>query len=74
MKRLHMRKIREALRLHSEGVSARKIGQSLSLGRTTVSDYLARAATTDLNWPLPSTLSDADLERLLFPPRAAIGH
>ncbi len=74
MKRLHMRKIREALRLHSEGFSARKIGQSLSLGRTTISDYLARAATADLKWPLPSALSDADLERLLFPPKAATGH
>ena len=67
MKRLSMRKIREALRLRSEGFSGRKIAQSLSLGRATISDYFWRADVEGLSWPLPDDLSDAALEQLLFP-------
>lgn len=67
MKRLSMRKIREALRLRSEGFSARQIAKSLSLGRATISDYIRRVDVEGLTWPLPNALSDADLERLLFP-------
>ena len=39
MKRLPMRKIREALRLRADGFSGRQVAQSLSLGRATISDY-----------------------------------
>lgn len=67
MKRLPMRKIREALRLRSEGLSARKVAQSLSLGRATISDYLRRSDVAGLSWPLPDDVSDAGLEQLLFP-------
>lgn len=67
MKRLSMRKIREALRLRAEGFSGRQIAQSLSLGRATVGDYFRRADVEDLSWPLPEDLNDADLERQLFP-------
>ena len=35
MKRLPMRKIREALRLRADGFSGRQVAQSLSLGRAT---------------------------------------
>jgi DNA-binding transcriptional regulator LsrR (DeoR family) len=61
-----MSKIREAVRLRSEGFSARQIAKSLSLGRATISDYIRRADVEGLTWPLPNALSDADLERLLF--------
>lgn len=67
MKRLPMRKIREALRLRADGLSGRQMALSLSLGRATVSDYLRRADVAGLSWPLPADLSDGDLERLLFP-------
>ena len=67
MKRLPMRKIREALRLRADGLSGRQMALSLSLGRATVSDYLRRADVAGLSWPLPADLSDDDLERLLFP-------
>ena len=40
MKRLTMRKIREALRLHASGLSTRKIAGSLGVGQSTASDYL----------------------------------
>ena len=67
MKRLPMRKIREALRLRADGLSGRQMALSLSLARATVSDYLHRANVAGLSWPLPADLSDGDLERLLFP-------
>lgn len=67
MKRLPMRKIRDVLRLSAEGLSTRKIGVSLTIGRTTVQAYLDRAAAVDLSWPLPPDMSDTDLERLIYP-------
>jgi transposase len=67
MKRLPMRKIRDVLRLSAEGLSTRKIGVSLTIGRTTVQAYLDRAAAVDLSWPLPLDMSDTDLERLIYP-------
>ena len=67
--RLSMRKIREILRLrHESGLSARDIARSCSVGRTTVSEYLSRAAAAGLGWPLPPWLDDSRLEQLLFPP------
>lgn len=68
MKRLPMRKIREALRLRSNGLSTREIAASLGVGQTTVSEYLKRAAQGGLAWPLPETLTDATLEAMLFQP------
>ena len=67
MKRLPMRKIREALRLRAEGLSGRRVAQSLSLGRATVSEYFRRADVAGLSWPLPDGLSDTDLEHQLYP-------
>jgi transposase len=67
MKRLPMRKIREALRLRSDGFSGRRVAQSLSMARATISEYFRRADVEGLSWPLPDALSDADLEQLLFP-------
>ena len=61
MRRLPIRKIREALRLKSHGLAGRKIAESLGIGRTTLRDYLHRAELTDLSWPLP-----ADLESRLY--------
>ena len=67
MKRLPMRKIRDVLRLSAEGLSTRKIGVSLTIGRTTVQAYLDRAAEVGLSWPLSPDMSDTDLERLIYP-------
>lgn len=64
-----MRKVREVLRLkYQGGLSNRDIGHACSLGRSTVADYLSRAAACGLVWPLPVGLDDERLERLLFPP------
>jgi DNA-binding transcriptional ArsR family regulator len=67
MKRLPMRKMRDALRLRSNGPSTREIAASLGVGQTTVSEYLKRAARAGLVWPLPEALTDAALEAMLFP-------
>jgi len=66
--RLPMRKIRDVLRLHAEGMSKRKIAASLSIGATAAGECVRRAKRADLSWPLPEQLSDDELERLLYPP------
>jgi len=67
-----MRKIRDVLRLRTVGLSKRQIAGSLNIGRTAVRDYIDRAARAGVSWPLPDGLTDEDLERLLFPPPAAV--
>ena len=67
-KRLSMRKIREVLRLKwAVGMSNRRIAVSCGIARPTVSEYVRRAESAGLVWPLPDDMSDARLERLLFP-------
>ena len=68
MKRLPMRKIKEALRLRAEGLSGRRVAQSLTIARATISEYFRRADLAGLSWPLPDDLSDAELEARLYPP------
>ena len=63
-----MRKIKDVLRLHAAGRSARQIGPSVGVSRSTVADYLRRAEVADLSWPLPEGLDEEALERRLFPP------
>ena len=65
--RLPMRKVREVLRLkHACGVSERVIARSLGVSRSTVAEYLRRAAVIGLAWPIPGDLDEAALERRLF--------
>ena len=69
MSRLHMRKIREVLRLRFDlGLSQREIAASTSIGQSTVADCLVRYKASELTWPLPVGLSDSELEGLLYPP------
>ena len=67
MKRVAMRKIRDVLRLHDQGMSARQIATSLAVGRTAVREYLSRARSAGLSWPLPEGLDDEALEARLYP-------
>ena len=63
-----MRRIRHVLQLHfGAHASARVIAREVGVGRSTVQDYLTRAAAAALNWPLAPELTDEVLERLLFP-------
>jgi transposase len=62
-----MRNIREVLRLKFElGLSDQQVGRSVKVARSTVQQYVHRAREAGLTWPLPETLSDAELEALLF--------
>ena len=63
-----MRKIKDVLRLHAAGRSARQIGPSVGVSRSTVADYLRRAEVAGLSWPVPDGLDEEALERRLFPP------
>jgi transposase len=71
--RLAMRHVTEVLCLKwSQGLSDRKIAQSLGISRPTVAEYGRRAQAAGLSWPLPATLDETALARLLFPPHLAI--
>lgn len=67
MKRLPMRKIRDALRLQAAGLSKRQIAVSLGVGRTSAREYLERAQHAGLSWPLPGELTDEALKERLSP-------
>ena len=62
-----MRKVEEVLRLkYSAGLSPRQIAKAVGIGRTTVSEYLARAEAAGIAWPLPEGMDAGALERCLF--------
>ena len=63
---LTMRQLRYMLRLHHDGVSARKIGRTLGVARSTIRDNLRRAQASGITWPLPPELTDDVLEQRLF--------
>lgn len=63
-----MRQIREVLRLRFEkNLSERQMAQAIGAGRSTIQEYLKRAAQAQLTWPLPQELNDEQLENLIFP-------
>ena len=63
-----MRKIKEVLRLKYDcGISEREIARSCQVSRSTVADYLRRAAAAKLNWTEASSLAQTQLEERLFP-------
>jgi transposase len=70
-----MRKVREVLRLkHALGASERQIAVSVGVSRSTISEYLRRAAVIGITWPVPEALDDAELERRLFTPASFEEH
>jgi transposase len=71
--RLSMRKITEILRLrHACGLTQRAIATSIGAAPSTVADYLRRATLAGLGWPLPAGMTEADVDRLLFPPPCVV--
>jgi transposase len=63
---LTMRQLRQLLRLHHDGVSARRIACELGVARSTIRDNLKRAVAAGLTWPLAADLTDDVLEQRLF--------
>lgn len=71
--RLSMRKITEVLRLKwTCGLSNRAIARSCRISHSTVSEYLVRAEQAGLTWPLPESLDEDGLYRLLFPEKVIV--
>ena len=61
--RLAMRQVYEVLRLKwGQGLSERKIAQSLGISRPAVAEYVRRAQAAGLSWPLPATCDAGTLE------------
>ena len=63
---LTMRQIRQMLRLHHDGVSAREIGRALGVARSTIQDNLKRAEKAGIGWPPAADLTGDILEDRLF--------
>ena len=63
-----MRNLKQILELHfTANLSVRAIARRLGIGRSSVSRILDRAKVARLTWPLPEGMSEADLERILYP-------
>lgn len=62
-----MRKIREVLRLKASGYGVRQIGRSCGIATSTVNDYLKRAESASIGWPLAEGKGESELKGLLFP-------
>jgi transposase len=68
MRRHHMRKIRELLRLRFEqGCSHREIAAALGMSKGSVNSALHRAEALGLSWESALALGDVELERKLYP-------
>lgn len=61
-----MTNYREILRLHSQGISQRNIALSCKCSRNTVSSVVKNATSNGIFWPLPESISDYELAKLLF--------
>jgi transposase len=72
-KRLSMRKIAEVLRLHHEcSSSQRDIALAVGVSPTTVGEYVRRAKSAGIGYPLPAGMDETALQAKLFPARPAI--
>jgi DNA-binding transcriptional regulator LsrR (DeoR family) len=61
--RAPMRKVREVMRLrHALGVSEQQIAITIGVSRSTVGEYLRRAAVIGITWPVPEGMDDGELE------------
>lgn len=65
--KLTMHQIHELLRLkHQNQLTIREIARSCGLPTSMAGDYLQRAASAGLSWPLPAGQSEAELLQLLL--------
>jgi transposase len=62
-----MRRIKEVLRLKAGlGLSYTAVSRSVRVARSTVREYLDRAAAAGLSWEIAAELSEEELDRRLF--------
>src|SRR5579859_7463214 len=65
--RVSMRQAREIIRLKfSAGLPTREIARRVGLAPSTVRETLKRWESAELSWPLPTGVSDSDLELALY--------
>ena len=62
-----MTKYREILRLTALGLSLRDIEKSIHVSQKTIIKVRKRAEELSLFWPLDKSLTDGELDRLMFP-------
>jgi hypothetical protein len=68
-KRVTMRRIKEALRLHLQArLSYDEVGRALKTSKSSAGKYVSLARAAGVNWELAQTLSDDELEARLFRP------
>lgn len=60
---------KEILRLANEGTSQRQIAVSVGHSRDTISEFLATAKAHNLRWPLDESVTNEQIEAILFPER-----
>ena len=68
-----MTKYREIIRLHCMGFSKRNIASSVPCARNTAARVADRADELKLEWSLAATMTDSELETLLFPKESKSG-
>ena len=61
-RRLTMRKISEVLRLNQCSLSKRAIADSVGVSPSTVSDYIRRANSAGITYPIPDGIDERTLE------------
>lgn len=67
-----MTKYREIIRLTGLGFSQRNIMASCDVAQKTVVKVQKRARELDLSWPLDESMTDAELQRLMFSKESTI--
>src|SRR6201988_3498339 len=66
-RRSSMRKIKEVLRLRFElGLGQREIARACSISQGAVHNYLKRAAGAGMQWPLPESWDEKQIEEAVF--------
>ena len=69
-----MRKVKEVLRLRfDKGLAYRQIARSCNVSTSTAREYVQRAESAGLGWPLPEGLNERQLDERLFPGSPATG-
>ena len=67
MERTDVTRIWDVIRLGETSLSQRDIAQATNTSVATVSRVLVRAREAGLSWPLPETMSAADLHAVIYP-------
>ena len=62
-----MVKCRDILRLYAQDVSKRGIAANCGCSRNIITDVLERAESLGIVLPIPETIEDVELQRMMFP-------